>query len=74
MWWELLAPAHTPRELVDRLNTETGKALADANVRERLNALGAVVTPSTPEQAAAFLRSESAQWEKVIRAANIQAD
>ncbi len=74
VWWELLAPAGTPREIVAKLNAETVKALGDTNVRERLNALGAVVTPSTPEQAAAFLKSESAQWEKVIRAADIHAD
>jgi tripartite-type tricarboxylate transporter receptor subunit TctC len=74
VWWTLLAPAGTPHPIVARLNAETAKALADSGVRERLNGLGAVITPSSPEQTAAFLRSESAQWEKVIRAADIHAD
>ena len=74
VWWTLLAPAGTPADVVARLNAETRKALADPAVRERLNGLGAVITPSSPAEAAAFLKTESAKWERVIRAANIQAD
>jgi tripartite-type tricarboxylate transporter receptor subunit TctC len=74
VWWGLLAPAQTPPEIVKRLNAETLKALADAGVRERLGALGAVITPSTPEQFSAFLRSEIDKWAGVIKAANIQPD
>jgi len=74
VWWTLLAPAGTPADVVARLNAETRKALADPAVRERLNGLGAVITPSSPAEAAEFLKSESAQWERVIRAANIQPD
>ena len=74
VWWVLLAPKGTPAPVVARLNEEAHKALDDAGVRERLGALGAVITPSTPEQTASFLRSESAKWEKVIRANKIQAD
>ena len=74
VWWTLMAPAGTPHDIVARLNAETRTALADPAVRERLNGLGAVITPSSPEEATAFLKSESAKWERVIRAANIQAD
>lgn len=74
VWWTLLAPAATPPEVVTRLNAETRKALSDQGVRERLNGLGAVITPSTPNEAAAFLKTEAAKWERVIRAANIQAE
>ncbi|KAF1041804.1 tripartite tricarboxylate transporter substrate binding protein [Xylophilus sp.] len=74
VWWTLLAPAHLPADLVARLNAETRKALADAGVRERLTGLGAVITPSSPAETAAFLKSESAKWEQVIRAANIKPD
>jgi tripartite-type tricarboxylate transporter receptor subunit TctC len=74
VWWGLLAPAQTPREIVMRLNAETQKALADAGVRERLTALGAVITPSSPEQFAAFLQTEIDKWAGVIKAANIQPD
>ena len=74
VWWVLLAPAKTPADIVAKLNAETLKALADTGVRERLNALGAVITPSSSADAAAFLKSESAKWEKVIRDASIKAD
>jgi tripartite-type tricarboxylate transporter receptor subunit TctC len=59
---------------VARLNAETTTALSNPDLRNKLAALGAVVTPSTPEAAAAFLKSESAKWEQVIRAAGIKAD
>lgn len=74
VWWTLLAPKGTPAPIIARLNDETRKALADASVRERLGALGAVITSSSPEQTSAFLHSESAKWEKVIRENKIQAD
>jgi tripartite-type tricarboxylate transporter receptor subunit TctC len=74
VWWALLAPAGTPPAIVAKLNAETQKALADPGVRERLNALGAVVTPSTPPQLAAFLQTEVAKWARVIKAANIEIE
>ena len=74
VWWGLLAPAQTPRDVVARLNAETLKALADPGVRERLTALGAVITPSSPEQFTAFLQTEIDKWAGVIKAANIQPD
>jgi tripartite-type tricarboxylate transporter receptor subunit TctC len=74
VWWTLLAPVGTPADVVARLNAETRKALADAAVRDRLNGLGAVITPSSPAEAADFLKAESIKWERVIRAARIQAD
>lgn len=74
VWWTLLAPAGTPKDIIARLNTETRAALADPGVRERLGALGATITPSSPEECAAFLKSEAAKWEQVIRAAHIQGD
>ena len=74
VWWALVAPAGTPPAVIARLSAETQKALADPGVKERLNALGAVVTPSTPEQLAAFLQAEVTKWARVIKAANIEAE
>lgn len=74
VWWVLMAPVKTPAAIVTRLNSESRKALEDTAVRERLNGLGAVITPSSPEEAATFLRKEAAKWEQVIRSANIKAD
>jgi tripartite-type tricarboxylate transporter receptor subunit TctC len=74
VWWGLFAPAGTPREVVARLNAEVRKALDDKTVRERLAGLGAVVAPTSPEETADFMRSESVKWERVIRSADIHAD
>jgi tripartite-type tricarboxylate transporter receptor subunit TctC len=74
VWWALLAPAGTPHDVIAKLNAETQKALADPAARERLLRLGAIVTPSTPEQLAAFLHSEVTKWARVIKAANVEAE
>jgi tripartite-type tricarboxylate transporter receptor subunit TctC len=59
---------------VARLNAETLKALADPGVRDRLTALGAVITPSSPEQFSSFLQTEIDKWAVVIKAASIEPD
>jgi tripartite-type tricarboxylate transporter receptor subunit TctC len=74
VWWVLMAPAGTPHDIIAKLNAETRKALADPAARERLEGLGAIVTPSTPEQLGAFLQSEITKWSQVIKAANIQIE
>jgi tripartite-type tricarboxylate transporter receptor subunit TctC len=74
VWWGLVAPANTPREIVTRLNTETGQALGDAAVRGKLTELGVVITPGTPEQFGDFIRAEDARWAGVIKASGITPD
>ncbi|MEO8921744.1 MAG: tripartite tricarboxylate transporter substrate binding protein [Caldimonas sp.] len=74
VWWALVAPAGTPHEVIEKLSAATQKALADPAVRQRLTALGAIVTPSTPEQLAAFLQAEVTKWARVIKAADITVE
>jgi len=74
VWWGLLAPARTPADVVARLHDATARVLGDESVRQRLRDLGAIVTPSTPEQFRTFLAAEIDKWGKVIHAANITAD
>lgn len=74
VWWGFVAPAKTSHDAIVRLNAELNKALADPGVRTRLNDLGVVLTPSTPEQLGGFLKSEVERWMKVIKTSNIQAD
>ncbi|HLH94484.1 MAG TPA: tripartite tricarboxylate transporter substrate binding protein [Xanthobacteraceae bacterium] len=62
----LVAPAGTPRPIVERLNKELRTALASPDVRERLAADGAEVLPSTPEQYAADIDREETTWGKVV--------
>ena len=73
-WYALLAPAGTPRPVVDRLNAESVKVMATPETRASLGAMGGEPAGSTPEQTAEFLRAEYARWGKVIRAANIKAE
>lgn len=74
VWWGLVAPAGTPRDIVSRLNNDTNKALATPQVRERLAGLGAEIVGGTPERFGEFLRSEVAKWANVIRKSGIKAD
>ncbi len=73
-WYVLLAPAATPRAIVERLNVESVKAMNSADIRERLAGLGGEPLSGAPEDAAVFLRREYDQWGKVIREAGIRAE
>jgi tripartite-type tricarboxylate transporter receptor subunit TctC len=72
-WWGLSAPAKTPRPILARLHKETVAALNSPDVRGRLEALGAEIIASSPEQYARFIRSDIAKWAKVIKAAGIKS-
>ena len=73
-WQGILAPAKTPPEIVNRLNAEVTKALASPEVREKLQAQGAELLGSTPEQYAAYLKSEVERWSKVVKASGVEFD
>lgn len=69
-WIGLLAPAGTPREIIDRLNAEVRKQL-DGDLRQRLGDLGLDAAGGTPEQFAAFIKRDIAKYAKVVQAAHI---
>lgn len=73
-WFTLAAPASMPAALVARLNREAHRALASPEAASRLEKLGIAFTPNTPEQAAAYFRSETVKWNRVIEAAKLQLD
>jgi tripartite-type tricarboxylate transporter receptor subunit TctC len=73
-WVLFLAPAGTPREVVNRLSTETVKILAAPEMRARFEQLGIEAVGSTPAEAARFLDDEIAKWSKVITAAGVKAE
>jgi tripartite-type tricarboxylate transporter receptor subunit TctC len=70
----VVAPAGTPRNVIDVLNTEIARALHAPDVREKFTASGLEAIGGTPEEFGAFLRAETAKWAKVIKAANIKAE
>jgi len=73
-WYGLLAPAHTPGATVARLNEGILKILGDAALREKLADQGFEPVGDSPEEFAAYIKSEIAKWGKVIRDARIQAE
>jgi tripartite-type tricarboxylate transporter receptor subunit TctC len=70
----LLAPAATPLPIIRRMNAEAVKALKSPEVEKRLEDLGAVPAPTSPEEFAAILKRDGEVWGKVIREKNIRAD
>ena len=72
IWYGILTSAGTPRDLVGRLNAEIGKALASAELKERLTTAGIEPRPTSPEQFAAHIKSEKVRFAKVIQDAGIK--
>jgi tripartite-type tricarboxylate transporter receptor subunit TctC len=71
-WHGLFVPAGTPKEIVDRLNAETIRALAAPELAEELARHGIEPAPSTPAQLGAMVRSELDRWRETARAAGIR--
>ena len=73
-WVGILAPAGTPRPVIDRLNKELNALLTSPEVVERLAKLGIVATPGTPEQFGEQMKADLAKYGPVVKAAGIKAD
>ena len=73
-WWGVLFPAGTPRTIVDKLNADTRRALADPDVKKRFADLGVEAVSSTPEQFGKFIKDEMTKYEKLIKEANIKVN
>ncbi len=74
LWWGVLAPAGTPKEVVAKLNAEINKALATDEMKAFLAREGAEASPRTPEAFAELIQADIARWKKVAQMADIQAD
>jgi len=74
LWYGLLAPAGTPRAVVEKLNRSVGQVLEAKDVTDRLHAQGAEPMRGAPEAFAAFMRQEMAKWAPVVKAANVKAE
>ena len=71
-WFGLVAPAKTPRPVVDRLHAETVRVLQSPDLQERFGNLGARLVGNTPAEFGKFIVAERAKWEKIVRGANIK--
>jgi len=72
-WYAYLAPAKTPKDIVERLNRELVKALNSPEVKDLLNKQGLEAAPSTPEELAAYMKREYDTWGRVVKQAGIKA-
>ena len=73
-WYGVLAPAATPKEIVNRLGTELAKVARQAEMRDRLSSEGGEAVGSTPEEFAAYLKTELAAAVKLVKIANLRAE
>ena len=73
-WVLFLAPASTPKDIVNRMAAETAKAVTSADIKGRFETIGIEPVGSTPGEAAKFLDDEIAKWAKVIATAGVKAE
>ncbi len=72
IWYGLLAPAKTPKEIIEKLNTEVVRILKDPETVRELASRGAEASPTTPEAFAQYLREDQERWKKVVKTAGIK--
>ena len=73
-WNAIYAPRGTPKEIVQRLNAEVAKVLAQPETRQRLMQLGFEPAGGSPEALAAYEKQERAKWGPLIKAAGLKGD
>ena len=71
-WFGMVAPAGTPRAVIERLNSDMVKVITTPESRERLGTLGGDVVANTPAEFAAFIRTDHAKWAKLIAASGLK--
>lgn len=73
-WWGVLLPAGTPRPIVQKFHADIVKVMKDPDLKERFGQLGVDAVSSTPEDFAAFMKTEAVKYAKLIKEANIKVD
>jgi tripartite-type tricarboxylate transporter receptor subunit TctC len=73
-WFGIGMPKGTPRDIIDKLNAEVNRALADPKMRERLAELGGRPIPGTPDDFGKTIAAETAKWEKVVKASGAKIE
>jgi tripartite-type tricarboxylate transporter receptor subunit TctC len=70
-WYGLCAPAGTPRPIIDKVHADLSTVLLSPDVQQRMNELVIDAAPTSPEEFAQFIRSETSRWAKVVKDAGI---
>jgi tripartite-type tricarboxylate transporter receptor subunit TctC len=71
-WFGILAPAATPRHIIDKLYQEIARGLRSPELKERMVSEGMEIIASTPDEFSAYIKSETDKWSGVIKAAGIK--
>jgi tripartite-type tricarboxylate transporter receptor subunit TctC len=74
VWFGLMAPAKTPKEIVARLNAAAVKATEDADFRKRMTDLGYNIIPGTPEEMTHAIQGEIARWTPIVKSTGAKVD
>jgi len=74
LYYGLVAPAGTPRPIIDKLNTELRATLASDEVKKQLGADGTEITPGTPEDYADFIDRDEKKWSKLVKASGVEQE
>lgn len=74
VWFGLLAPVGTPQAIVDRINAELTRVLADTDLRSRMREMGQELQPSTPAEFGRFIRTEIQRMGDIVRSSNATID
>ncbi len=73
-WWGVLLPAGTPKPIVEKFHADLVKIMRDPGVKEKFALMGVDAVSSSPEQFAAYIKSETVKYAKLIKEAGIQAE
>jgi len=74
VWLGLVAPRGTPAAIIDKLQAEVAKALADPSIKNKADASGLYPVTNTPAEFAAFIRKEAERWSKVVKETGMRYD
>jgi tripartite-type tricarboxylate transporter receptor subunit TctC len=74
LYYGLVAPAGTPRPIIDKLNQELRAALASDEVKKQLSADGTEITPSTPEAYSDFIDKDEKKWSELVKASGVEPE
>ena len=73
-WFGLLAPAGTPREIVQKINGEIARWIATPEAKEKMTSIGANAKGGTPEDFARHIAEETTKWAKVVKESGAKVD
>jgi tripartite-type tricarboxylate transporter receptor subunit TctC len=73
-WWGIVAPGGVSKDVVNKLNAEMVKAIRQPDTKEKIAGVGADTVGNTPEEFAAFIRSETEKYARIVKAGNIKLD